>query len=356
MRLNDAASGTGRSLNKEIVDRLEQSFSAAPEAAPVGVKREDYMRIFRGKRTALVLAATVAVLAAVLAGLVTTSRTHSASPQASVKIKLAGKELQRSSQGGVANGGGGGESADLFAAQQQWDNTRTAPGIVAPGAYSAAFASLQGLSATPRQLERGHARPVRRRRSGLPRLLLELERRLGPRHRPHHRARDRPGRRRLRRRRRRRRLALDDRRRQLAADRRQPAFALLGRPEDRCVRRALVRHRRGEHRRHALRRQRRLSPRQPGDRHVLRGEPRRRHRAREHDDPPAPLLGRHGLGGDAARRLLALGQRPGRDAVEAALRAEPDVPAGRRRLAAPRTPATRTSSTTSPSTRRTRST
>ena len=191
MRLNDAASGTGRSLNKEIVDRLEQSLRAAPEAAPVGVKREDYMRIFRGKRTALVLAATVAVLAAVLAGLVTTSRTHSASPQSSVKIKLAGKELQRSSQGGVANGGGGGESADLFAAQQQWDNTRTAPGIVAPGAYSAAFASLQGLSATRRQLERGHARPLRRRRSRLPRLLLELERRLGSRHRPHHRARGR---------------------------------------------------------------------------------------------------------------------------------------------------------------------
>ena len=58
------------------------------------------------------------------------------------------RSSQRSSQGGVANGGGGGESADLFAAQQQWDNTRTAPGIVAPGAYSAAFASLQGLSAT----------------------------------------------------------------------------------------------------------------------------------------------------------------------------------------------------------------
>src|SRR6478736_4238642 len=149
VRLNDAASGTGRSLNKEIVDRLEQSLRAAPEAAPVGVKREDYMGIFRRKRTALVLAATVAVLAAVLAGLVTTSRTHSASPQSSVKIKLAGKELQRSSQGGVANGGSGGESADLFAAQQQWDNTRTAPGIVAPGAYSAAFASLQGLRATP---------------------------------------------------------------------------------------------------------------------------------------------------------------------------------------------------------------
>src|SRR4051794_1739658 len=148
VRLNDAASGAGRSLNKEIVDRLEQSFAAAPEAVPAHANGEGNMRNFRGRRTALVLAATVAVLAAVLAGLVTTSRTHSASPQVSVAIKLAGKELQRSSQGGVANGGGGGESADLFAAQQQWDNTRTAPGIVAPGAYSAAFASLQGLGAT----------------------------------------------------------------------------------------------------------------------------------------------------------------------------------------------------------------
>src|SRR3954465_10428025 len=148
VRLNDAASGAGRSLNKEIVDRLEQSFAAAPEAVPAHANGEGNMRNFRGRRTALVLAATVAVLAAVLAGLVTTSRTHSASPQVSVAIKLAGKELQRSSQGGVANGGGGGESADLFAAQQQWDNTRTVPGIVAPGAYSAAFASLQGLGAT----------------------------------------------------------------------------------------------------------------------------------------------------------------------------------------------------------------
>ena len=149
VRLNDAASGTGRSLNKEIVDRLEQSFASRSRGGAGWGQTRGSHADFRGKRTALVLAATVAVLAAVLAGLVTTSRTHSASPQVSVKIKLAGKELQRSSQGGVANGGGGGESADLFAAQQQWDNTRTAPGIVAPGAYSAAFASLQGLSATP---------------------------------------------------------------------------------------------------------------------------------------------------------------------------------------------------------------
>ena len=79
VRLNDAASGAGRSLNKEIVDRLEQSF-VAPEAAPATINGEGHMRFFRGKRTALVLAATVAVLAAVLAGLVTTSRMHSASP------------------------------------------------------------------------------------------------------------------------------------------------------------------------------------------------------------------------------------------------------------------------------------
>ena len=332
MRLNDAASGTGRSLNKEIVDRLEQSFSAAPEAAPVGVNGEDYMRIFRRKRTALVLAATVAVLAAVLAGLVTTSRTHSASPQASVAIKLAGKELQRSSQGGVANGGGGGESADLFAAQQQWDNTRTAPGIVAPGAYSAAFASLQGLSATAGSWNEVTRVPYDADDPDYRDYYSNSSGGCGPRHRPRHRARDRQGRRRLRRRRRRRRLALDHGPRQLGADRGQPAVSLLGRPEARRLRSALVRHGRGEHRRHLVRRQRRLPPRQPGDRHVLGVEPHRRHRAREHDHPSPPLLGRHRLCGDAARRLLALGQRPGVDAVEAALRAQPVLPAGRRRL------------------------
>ena len=330
---------------------------AAPEAAPVRVKGEDHMRIFRGKRTALVLAATVAVLAAVLAGLVTTSRTHSASPQVSVAIKLAGKELQRSSQGGVANGGGGGESANLFAAQQQWDNTRTAPGIVAPGAYSAAFASLQGLGATAGAGTRSRASPTT---PTIPTTATTTRTRAAA---------------------------------QASSPAASPALAVgkdgvvyaggadggvwrstTGRGNWQpiadnlpslssgdlkldCVRRALVRHRRGEHRRHLVRRQRRLPPRQPGERHVLGVGPHRRHRAREHDDPPAPLLGRTRVYAATLRGVYSHSvSGAGRDAVELLFAPSPVVPAGRRRLAAPRTPATRTSSTTSPSTRRTPST
>jgi hypothetical protein len=63
--------------------------------------------------------------------------------------KMGEGEVERDSPGGEAQGGAGGESADLIAQKEQWDNARTAPsGIVAPGAYSAAFSSLQGLSAT----------------------------------------------------------------------------------------------------------------------------------------------------------------------------------------------------------------
>ena len=355
VRLNDAASGTGRSLNKEIVDRLEQSFAAAPEAAPVGVKREDYMRIFRGKRTALVLAATVAVLAAVLAGLVTTSRTHSASPQSSVKIKLAGKELQRSSQGGVANGGGGGESADLFAAQQQWDNTRTAPGIVAPGAYSAAFASLQGLSATsgswnevtrvPYDADDPDYRDYYSNSSGGSGLVTGRVTALavgkdgvvyaggadgGVWRSTTGRGSWQP---------------IADSLPSLSSGDLQidPTGALwYGTGEANTGGTSYVGS--GVYR---------LA--NPATRHVLALEPHRRHRAREHDDLPPPLRGRHRLRGDAARRLLALGQRPRRDAVETALRARARRTCRAARTPARRTPATRTSSTTSRSIRRTRS-
>jgi hypothetical protein len=142
-RLNEASSTAGRSLNKEIVDRLERSFSAAPEAAPAGVNREDYMRIFRGKRTALVLAATIVVLVAAMAGIVSSGRIGS--PRVGGDLKMATKEARTPSQG-TANGGMAGESAALLAAMQQFDNARTAPsGIVSPGGYSAAYSSLQGL-------------------------------------------------------------------------------------------------------------------------------------------------------------------------------------------------------------------
>ena len=173
---------------------------------------------------------TIAVLAAVLAGLVTTGRTHSASPQVSVKIKLAGKELQRSSQGGVANGGGGG-SPRISSRRSSSGTTRAPRRASSLRARTRPRSQPPGPERDARQLERGDARPVRRRRPRLPRLLLELQRRRGPRHRARS-----PAlaigkrRRRLRRRRRRRRLALDDRRRQLAADRRQAAVAVVGRP------------------------------------------------------------------------------------------------------------------------------
>jgi hypothetical protein len=147
-RLSDAASSSGRSLNKEIVERLEVSLAAPAEI--VSSSGEEHMRFLRNRRAALVLAATFAVLAAAVAGLVATGRTHTASKQTAVALKIAGKEVSRSSQGGTANGGSGGEAANMFAAQQQWDNTRTAGSIVAPGAYSDAFNALQtGIGVKP---------------------------------------------------------------------------------------------------------------------------------------------------------------------------------------------------------------
>ncbi len=92
--------------------------------------------------------AVVASLAAVAGGLLATGGTHSASPHAQLLSKLASNELRHGSQG-TANGGPGGESAELMAAMQQFDNARTAPGgIVAAGGYTDAYNSLQGLTTT----------------------------------------------------------------------------------------------------------------------------------------------------------------------------------------------------------------
>jgi hypothetical protein len=62
--------------------------------------------------------------------------------------KFALREFEESSQG-VENGGSGGESAEALTAAQQWAEARTAPGIVAPGAYGNAFAELTGLALAP---------------------------------------------------------------------------------------------------------------------------------------------------------------------------------------------------------------
>jgi hypothetical protein len=68
---------------------------------------------------------------------------------ASAREKMAEGEVERDSPGGEAAGGEGRESSEFRAIREQFDNARTAPGgIVAPGAYSAAFTSLQALPAT----------------------------------------------------------------------------------------------------------------------------------------------------------------------------------------------------------------
>jgi hypothetical protein len=138
-RLAEAARASGRSLNREIISRLESSLSDRPE-------REGLMTR-RYRRPALVLAATTAVAIAAVAG-IALQGSHHATTQQLIAAKLASKDLRLESQG-TANGGQGGESAELLAAMQQFDNARVAPGdAVAPGGYSAAYGSLQSLATT----------------------------------------------------------------------------------------------------------------------------------------------------------------------------------------------------------------
>jgi sugar lactone lactonase YvrE len=126
-RLVDAATAANRSLNREIVHRLEQSFEE-----PRG---ERNMGKGTGRRTLAVLAAVVVVLAAVAAGLARTHRAH--------VNTVAFKELQFEAQG---TDNPGDESNEGMTAQQQFAEARTAPsGIVDPGAYSSAVGQLNGL-------------------------------------------------------------------------------------------------------------------------------------------------------------------------------------------------------------------
>jgi len=78
--------------------------------------------------------------AAVVGGLLATSRDSSGSTRA----KIAQKQIQFESQG--AEKGAGAESNDYLTLQQQFAEARTAPsGIVDPGAYSSALGQLNGL-------------------------------------------------------------------------------------------------------------------------------------------------------------------------------------------------------------------
>jgi photosystem II stability/assembly factor-like uncharacterized protein len=93
----------------------------------------------------LVIAATL--LIATAAG-IAVKGAHHRTTQERIADKLESRDARLESQG-TANGGQGGESAELLAAMQQFDNARVAPGdAVAPGGYSAAYGNLQALATT----------------------------------------------------------------------------------------------------------------------------------------------------------------------------------------------------------------
>jgi hypothetical protein len=129
------------------------------------------------------------------------------------------------------DGGGddGNEADEIAEGADQYAEARTSPGIVAPGAYGAAWTSLTNLPA-PAAVGAHHEPAVQLRRPALPRHRLQLLRRRRPGDRPDHR----PGRRRRRLRVRgrgqRRRVALAHRRRPLAAHLRRAALAVHRRP------------------------------------------------------------------------------------------------------------------------------
>src|SRR5690349_11516491 len=96
--------------------------------------------MLRGRRFVLaVVAAAVLVAVAALAAASFSSSTSSSAPTRFTK------ELREPSQG-EARGGAGSESAEEIAIQDQWNEARVAPGIVAPGGYSAAYGQLQSLA------------------------------------------------------------------------------------------------------------------------------------------------------------------------------------------------------------------
>src|SRR5258708_16979423 len=130
-RLDDAASASGRSLNKEIVNRLAGSFEAQSPTGAHPAKGEQHMGKFTSRRTLGVLVAIAVALAATIGGLLATSGDSTGS----TKTRITFKQLQYESQG--AETGAGGESNDYLIPQSQFAQARTPPsGIVDPRASS----------------------------------------------------------------------------------------------------------------------------------------------------------------------------------------------------------------------------
>ena len=142
-RLHEAAAASGRSLNREIVDRLQGSL-ADQRAPETSMRERRSVRNLTTRRTVAVLAVTTAALLAAGAGLVASGRSHQAS---STSVLIAQKQLRLESQGADRGNGSGAESNEYMTGQQQFVNARTAPtGIVNPGAYGSAVAALNNLT------------------------------------------------------------------------------------------------------------------------------------------------------------------------------------------------------------------
>ena len=106
------------------------------------------MQIRRGRRRAAVILAGLAlVVAAAATARVDFGGSRTALPWGPSELaEESGKTFQTASQG-IENGGAGGEAFAGFRAAQEFNEARTAPsGIVAPGAYSSAYAELNGLT------------------------------------------------------------------------------------------------------------------------------------------------------------------------------------------------------------------
>jgi photosystem II stability/assembly factor-like uncharacterized protein len=105
------------------------------------------------RRAVPLLAAFALVLGVVAVG--TWNHDADGLPRAAQELRAEGpghgaeadKDFREPAEG-IEHGGAGGEAAEQMTAQEQWAQARTAPGIVAPGGYSSAYAALTGLSST----------------------------------------------------------------------------------------------------------------------------------------------------------------------------------------------------------------
>src|SRR3954467_4769371 len=120
------------------------------------------MRWHRTTRTRALVGVPVAALAVVA---VVVAGTHAAEEHEgrfdNAAEKYESGEIELDSADGEANGGEGGEAAELRTSMEQYAQARTAPGIVAPGAYSSAFTALQALPSTKQSWTELTNRPYR---------------------------------------------------------------------------------------------------------------------------------------------------------------------------------------------------